>query len=82
MSVHAVRDDWLMPMGTSIAAAPSAWAEALADVAAAVAAAKGVAAPAEGARDDEAKAIAAALQSGERKAVLLGNAAGQHPRPP
>jgi NADH-quinone oxidoreductase subunit G len=78
MSVHAVRDDWLMPMGPSIAAAPSAWPEALAAIAAAVAAAKGIAAPAEAAPNDEAKAIAAALQSGERKAVLLGNAAGQH----
>ncbi|HEY2559573.1 MAG TPA: NADH-quinone oxidoreductase subunit NuoG [Caldimonas sp.] len=78
MSVHALRDDWLMPMGPSIAAAPSAWPEALAAIAAAVAAAKGIAAPAEAAENDEAKAIAAALQSGEQKAVLLGNAAGQH----
>ena len=31
MSVHALRDDWLMPMGAGIAAAPSAWVEALAD---------------------------------------------------
>ena len=29
MSVHALRDDWLMPMGPSIAAAPSAWVGAL-----------------------------------------------------
>ncbi|HEX4233901.1 MAG TPA: NADH-quinone oxidoreductase subunit NuoG [Caldimonas sp.] len=78
MSVHALRDDWLMPMGPSIAAAPSAWPEALAAIAAAVAAAKGIAAPAEVPENDEAKAIAAALQSGEQKAVLLGNAAGQH----
>ena len=42
-SVHALRDDWLMPMGPSIAAAPSAWAEALASIAAALAEAKGVA---------------------------------------
>jgi NADH-quinone oxidoreductase subunit G len=79
MSVHALRDDWLMPMGASIAAAPSAWPQALASIAAAVAAAKGIAAPSDVAASDEAKAIAAALQSGERKAVLLGNAAAQHP---
>ena len=79
MSVHALRDDWLMPMGPSIAAAPSAWVDALASIAAAIAATRGVAAPATGEATDEAKAIAAALASGERKAVLLGNAAGQHP---
>jgi NADH-quinone oxidoreductase subunit G len=78
MSVHALRDDWLMAMGPSIATAPSAWPHALASIAAAVAAAKGIAAPAEAEENDEAKAIAATLQSGERKAVLLGNAAGQH----
>ncbi len=79
MSVHALRGDWLMPMGPSIAAAPSAWVDALASIAAAIAATRGVAAPAKGEATDEAKAIAAALASGERKAVLLGNAAGQHP---
>ncbi len=79
MSVHALRDDWLMPMGPSIATAPSAWPDALAAIAAAVAAAKGISAPVQAEASDEAKAIAAALASGERKAVLLGNAAGQHP---
>src|SRR5664279_3102181 len=79
MSLHALRDDWLMPMGPSIAAAPSAWLEALAAIAAAVADARGIAAPEKAEASDEAKAIAAALASGERKAVLLGNAAGQHP---
>jgi NADH-quinone oxidoreductase subunit G len=78
MSVHALRDDWLMPMGPSIAAAPSAWPQALAAIASAVATAKGVAAPTDAAQSDEAQAIAAALQSGEAKAVLLGNAAAQH----
>ena len=37
-----------------------------------------MAAPVDAATDD-AKAIAASLLSGERKAVLLGNAAAQHP---
>jgi NADH-quinone oxidoreductase subunit G len=78
MSVHALRDDWLMPIGASIAAAPSAWPEALAAIAAAIAASKGIAAPAEAAASDEAAAIAAALLSGDRKAVLLGNAVAQH----
>ncbi|MBV9891132.1 MAG: molybdopterin-dependent oxidoreductase, partial [Rhizobacter sp.] len=78
MSVHALRDDWLMPMGPSIAAAPSAWPAALASIAAALAHAKGVSAPTDAQANDEAKAIAAALASGEKKAVLLGNAAAQH----
>jgi len=79
MSIHALRDDWLMPMGPSIAVAPSGWVAALASIAAAIAETRGIAAPAKGEATDEAKAIAAALASGERKAVLLGNAAGQHP---
>ena len=79
MSVHALRDDWLMSMGPSIAAAPSAWVGALASIACALAAAKGIAAPVDAPQSDEAKAIASALQSGERKAVLLGNSAAQHP---
>jgi NADH-quinone oxidoreductase subunit G len=78
MSVHALRDDWLMPMGPSIATAPSAWPEALAAIAGAVAATKGVQAPAEARESDEAKAIAAALLSGDEKAVLLGSAAARH----
>ena len=79
MSLHALRDDWLMTMGPSLAVAPSGWVQALADIAAEIGAAKGVAAPAKGNPSDEAKAIAAALASGTRKAVLLGNAAAQHP---
>ena len=38
-SLHALADDWLMPMGTRLVAAPSAWVQSLADSAAAVAAA-------------------------------------------
>lgn len=79
-SLHALADDWLMPMGTRLVAAPSAWVQSLADIAAAVAAAKGVPAPAAGNAGAEAKAIADSLLSGERKAVLLGNAAAQHPQ--
>jgi NADH-quinone oxidoreductase subunit G len=54
------------------------WAQALADVAAAVAAEKGVSAPAQGNATDAAKAIAKSLLGGERKAILLGNAAAHH----
>ena len=79
-SLHAVHDDWLLPVVTRMTAAPSAWAAALAEVAAAVAAAKGVAAPVAAQAGEAAQAIAASLLSGERKAVLLGNAAAQHPQ--
>jgi NADH-quinone oxidoreductase subunit G len=79
MSLHALRDDWLMPMGPSLAVAPSGWAQALADIATEIGTAKGVAAPAQGTPGDEPRAISIALASGTRKAVLLGNAAAQHP---
>ncbi len=80
ISLHAVHDDWAMPVALPLTAAPSAWAQSLADIAAAVAAAKGTTAPTSGTATDTAKAAAALLLSGERKAVLLGNAAAQHPQ--
>jgi NADH-quinone oxidoreductase subunit G len=79
-SLHAVHDDWLMPMGTRLTAAPLQWATALAEVAAAIAAAKGVDAPLSVQAGEEAQAIATSLLSGERVALLLGNAAAQHPQ--
>ena len=69
--------DWAMPVTASVVAAQD-WVQALADVAAAVAAAKGVQAPLAGQANAEAQAIAQALMAGERKAVLLGNAAAHH----
>ncbi len=71
-------DAWAMPVTNSVLAEPGAWAQALADVAAAVAADKGIAAPAAGQAGDVAKAIAKSLMGGERKAILLGNAAAHH----
>jgi NADH-quinone oxidoreductase subunit G len=79
-SLHALADDWLMPMGSSLIAAPSAWLQSLAEVAAAVAAHKGIAAPWPATANDAATAIAQSLLGAERKAMLLGNAAAQHPR--
>jgi NADH-quinone oxidoreductase subunit G len=80
LSLHAVQDDWAMPVAASITAAPAGWAQALADVAGYIATAKGVEAPAAGLASAGAEAIAQALLTGERKAVLLGNAAAQHPQ--
>ncbi|MDP1901164.1 MAG: NADH-quinone oxidoreductase subunit NuoG [Rubrivivax sp.] len=79
-SLHAVHDDWAMPLATKITASPSAWPQALADVAAAVAAVKGVPAPVAASPDASAQAVAASLLSGQRVALLLGNAAAQHPQ--
>ncbi|MDO9283486.1 MAG: molybdopterin-dependent oxidoreductase, partial [Aquabacterium sp.] len=79
MSLHAVHDDWAMPLAATITAAPSGWAQALADVAGYIATAKGVDAPAAALVNADAEVVAQALLSGERKAVLLGNAAAQHP---
>ncbi|MBW8829263.1 MAG: NADH-quinone oxidoreductase subunit G [Burkholderiales bacterium] len=79
-SIHAVQDDWAIPLAQGISVAPSGWVRALASVAASVATSKGVAAPVQGDPSKEADAIAASLLSGERKAILLGNAAAQHPQ--
>jgi NADH-quinone oxidoreductase subunit G len=79
-SLNAVHDDWAMNVATRITAAPSQWLAALADVAAAVASSKGSQSPLPGQPNDAAKAIAAALLSGEQKAILLGNAVAQHPQ--
>ncbi|BAL94904.1 NADH-quinone oxidoreductase subunit NuoG [Rubrivivax gelatinosus] len=79
-SLSASREDWAMPLAGHLTALPSAWHGALAEVAAAVAAAKGVAAPVAAQPGEAAQAVAAALVAGEHKAVLLGNAAAQHPQ--
>ncbi len=79
-SIHALQPDWAMPVASTLAVAPSGWLQALADVATAVGAATGATAPVAGTANDAAKTIAASLLSGERKAVLLGNAAMQHPQ--
>ena len=78
--LQAVSDDWLMHMGETLTATPSDWPLALAEVATAVAEAKGVSSPLTVPASEPAKAIAKSLLSGENKAVLLGNAAAQHPQ--
>jgi NADH-quinone oxidoreductase subunit G len=80
MRIGALSDDWAMSMTGEIVAAPSDWLSVLIEVAAAVATAKGVTAPLSVTPGEQAQAIANALLSGERKAVLLGNAAAAHPQ--
>ena len=70
--------DWALPI-TNLSIAPAAtWVQALADIAVAIAAEKGVSPPASGTATAVAQNIAKSLLSGERKAVLLGNAAAHH----
>ena len=76
--IHDQADDWAMSIASSTVTPASGWAQALADVATAIGEGKGSAAPAKGTATDAAKAIAKALLSGERKAILLGNAAAHH----
>jgi len=80
MSLNAVHDDWAIPVAARISAAPAAWPQALAEVAACIARALGIATPVPADPGADAQALAQALLSGERKAVLLGNAAAQHPQ--
>jgi NADH-quinone oxidoreductase subunit G len=79
-SINAAHDDWLMAMASETSIAPSGWLQALADLATAIGASTGAAAPLAGVATDAAQAIAASLLAGERKAILLGNAAAQHPQ--
>jgi NADH-quinone oxidoreductase subunit G len=80
MSLHAVHDDWAMPVAATLTAAPAQWQRQLAEVAAAVAQAKDVPPPWPAEAGPHAQAVAQGLLSGEDKAVLLGNAAAQHPQ--
>lgn len=56
------------------------WSKTLAEVAAAIATSKGIDAPVAASTTEAAKDIAASMLSGERKAILLGNAAAHHPQ--
>ena len=71
-------DAWAMPVKHADVQEASAWAQSMANVAAAIAAEKGVTAPADGQATPEAQAIAKSLMGGERKAILFGNAAAHH----
>nr|WP_314541569.1 NADH-quinone oxidoreductase subunit NuoG [uncultured Massilia sp.] len=85
--VHGSADDNLIPTANRLIAAPSDWLAALTEIAAAVAVAKGVALPAgfeNVTTGDVARAIAATLVVENAAdlpgAVLLGNAAANHPQ--
>jgi NADH-quinone oxidoreductase subunit G len=72
--------DWAMPLSQKVVLPSSNWVQALADVAVAVAESLQTVAPRDGQATEQAQAIARELLSGERKAILLGNAAAHHPQ--
>jgi NADH-quinone oxidoreductase subunit G len=72
------QDDWAIPIQSRVVAAADQWLASLVSVALAVAEKAGVAAPFAGEVTDVARAIAASILSGERKAILLGNGAAHH----
>jgi len=80
--VHALTDttpDWAMPLAQMQVLPASDWLQAMADVAAVVAQHTGLVFPLPGnAQSPIAIAIASSLLSGERKAILLGNAVAHH----
>jgi NADH-quinone oxidoreductase subunit G len=78
-SLHAVADDWLMPMAGQVVIAPSQWLSVLAQIAAGVAAAKSLSAPLEAEPNDVTQRLAADLVSGRHRAVILGSSAQSHP---
>ncbi|WP_291937710.1 NADH-quinone oxidoreductase subunit NuoG [Limnohabitans sp.] len=71
-------DAWAMPVANAVVTDAFAWAQTLADLAVAIAAEKGVEAPCAGTASASAQAMAKSLLGGERKALLLGNAAAHH----
>jgi NADH-quinone oxidoreductase subunit G len=80
--VHSVAEDLLVPVAARALTAPSRWASLLAATRVAVLQARQLAVPAELSSvvpDEPARAMAALLLEGERKALFLGNAvAHQH----
>jgi NADH-quinone oxidoreductase subunit G len=69
---------WAMPVAHSGIDTASTWAQHLADIASVIALEKGIAPPVAGQATALATAIAKSMLGGDRKAVLLGNAAAHH----
>ncbi len=81
--LHAVDDDLLMPVANKMIKAPSAWLSALGEIMVAVAKIANLAVPSgfEHIQASEgAQKIAASLLGGDARAILIGNAAAQHPQ--
>ncbi len=70
--------DWAMPVRNTLLSDSATWVGALAGVAVAVGQQTGAKPPVDAVVSDAARALALSLLGGERKAVLLGNAAAHH----
>src|SRR5690606_1484335 len=82
MSLHAVAEDWLMPLAARVTVAPDRWVTALIEVSVACARSKQAPGPdmyAGVAPSAQAQAVSKALLEGEKSVIWLGNAAVQHP---
>ena len=77
--LHASDDDLLMPLANKIISAPSKWLSDLVEIMSAIAECKGIASPCGGEFTQAAKAIAIDLLTGERNAIMMGNAVTHHP---
>ena len=74
----ATADAWAIPVANPVLSGSGSWVQSLANIASAIALEKGIAAPVAAESTDVAKVIAKSLLGGERKAILLGNAAAHH----
>jgi NADH-quinone oxidoreductase subunit G len=79
-AINSVAVDATYTPANAYLLSPSHWSKALGEVAAAIAVSKGIDAPVSVTATEAAKNIAASMLSGERKAILLGNAAAHHPQ--
>jgi NADH-quinone oxidoreductase subunit G len=77
-AIGAKPEDWAMPVTNSLIANSDTWVQAMADIAAAVASQLEIASPVVGSVTDISAAIARSLLGGDRKSILLGNAAAHH----
>ena len=76
--LNAESQDWAMPLRNTVLADSADWVSALAGIASAVATETGASAPVNAQASDAHTAVARSLLGGERKAILLGNAAAHH----
>lgn len=77
--ISAQLEDWAMPITNQWIGNAGTWAQSLAMIVAAVAEEKGVPSPVSVHADEVTADIAKSLLSGDRKAILIGNAAAHHP---
>ena len=78
--LNAEQADWALPVTNLIQLPANQWVQALANIAQAISVINAVESPCNGIVTAQAELIAKSLLQGERKAILLGNAAAHHPQ--